>query len=99
MWFVFVIASIIYTVALWLISLAWLLTLLVPYLIVGGVVVYFVIRSSREQAKIEASLEHYAERHRELNRQEMAAWEAVVVDRQRDADRRTKAPQKFDKRR
>jgi hypothetical protein len=85
-------------VAGWIIGLLWLSVVLMPYLFVGGLIFYFLTRSSRMKAQADAWLERDAQRERDLNRKEFEAWRSAVVDRERAADRRRKALRKFDER-
>lgn len=98
MWIVYFFAVGAYTVTFWAIGLVWLVALVVPYFIIGGLIAYFVVRSARVRAGIASRLERDAQSERALNQQEQNAWESAIKGRQRNAERRTRALKKFDSR-
>jgi predicted membrane-bound mannosyltransferase len=82
--------------ALVLVGAVWTVVAITPVGVFATVAIFIVVRSKRRQAAIADALSRAADRERELNRQEFAAWrEFAEEERQREA-RRQRALRKFD---
>jgi hypothetical protein len=82
--------------ALVLVGAMWAVVMITPVGVFIGVAVFLSIRRNRRRAAIADALAREADRERELNRREYAAWkESVDETRRRDA-KRLRALRKFD---
>lgn len=61
-----------------LIGLIWAMIFLLPFYGWVAIAIYLVLRSSRKEADLSASLRREAERQRSFNEQEMRAWRRSV---------------------
>jgi uncharacterized membrane protein len=82
--------------ALVLVGAMWALVMIMPVGVFIGVAVFLLIRSNRRRAAIADALAREADRERELNRREYAAWKESVDEARRKDAKRLRALRKFD---
>ena len=94
---IFVLIGFAVCVALFLIGVAWVVLMFLPfYLFVAGVLLLVFQRHRRRQQMHAYDLLLDGERERRLNAQELGAWQSAATDTQRKADKRANALKKFD---
>lgn len=82
--------------AVFLVGIAWALAVLVPFYAYVGLAIYFVWKSARRQADVEAAVVRDAERQRSFNDREMRAWNALIEKGSAQLARRERAPGRLD---
>lgn len=82
--------------ALVIIGAAWVVAVITPAGVIVGFIAFFVVRKNRRQNAIAAALAEEAQRNRELNRREYAAWQDFNDESRRRDLKRRRALRKFD---
>lgn len=83
------------TAALVIIGAAWVVAMLAPVGLLFWLAV-LIVRNHRKDAALADRLTREADRERELNMREYAAWRASVADARRRDSKRLRALRKFD---